>query len=211
MNELPADVGALVEHWRRAMPDREAIRFGQRSWTWAQFANRVERNAAAQVAAGLRPGDRVAVWDSSSPVHLETMLACLRAGTVLVPVNFRYSAEEAGYLIKDARARLLIVGSEFRHRADSIEADLPSGTRVITSDDSQYRRWLADARPATGLPDPRADACFLQIYTSGTTGFPKGAMLTGANLTANAVALGPAVGVSPDSVWMAGLPCARAR
>jgi acyl-CoA synthetase (AMP-forming)/AMP-acid ligase II len=204
MNELPADVGALVEHWRRATPDREAVRFGQRSWTWAQFAGRVERNAAAQVAAGLRPGDRVAVWDSSSPVHLETMLACLRAGTVLVPVNFRYSAEEAGYLIKDAQARLLIVGSEFRPRADSIATDLPSVARIVTSDDSQYERWLAGAGPAIGLPGSRADACFLQIYTSGTTGFPKGAMLTGANLTANAVALGPALGVSRGSVWLAG-------
>jgi acyl-CoA synthetase (AMP-forming)/AMP-acid ligase II len=163
------------------MPDREVIRFGQQSWTWAHPADRVDRNVAAQLAAGLRPGDRVAVWDKNGPVHLETMMACLRAGTVLVPVNFRFAAAEARCLIHDAQVRLLIVGAEFRYVADTIEAGLPSVARVVVTGggDNEYERWLADAEPAAaGLPLPGAGACFLQIYTSRTTGFPKGAMLT---------------------------------
>jgi acyl-CoA synthetase (AMP-forming)/AMP-acid ligase II len=208
MNDLPADVGALAEHWRRAAPDRAALCYGERSWTWAQLADQVDRNAAAQLAAGLRPGDRVALWDKNGPAHLVTALACLRAGTVLVPVNFRLAAAEARHLISDARAKLLLVGAEFRHVTDAIKADLPSvaKTVVIGGSDDQYEQWLAGAGPAALPARPAGDACFLQVYTSGTTGYPKGAMLTGAGMTAQAVSRGAVLGASPDNVWMTALP-----
>jgi acyl-CoA synthetase (AMP-forming)/AMP-acid ligase II len=208
MNDLPADVGALAEHWRQAAPDREALCYGERSWTWAQLAEQVDRNAAAQLAAGLRPGDRVALWDKNSPAHLVTALACLRAGTVLVPVNFRLAAAEARHLISDARARLLLTGAEFGHVTDAIKADLPSvaKTVVVGGSDDQYEQWLAGAGPRALPARPARDACFLQVYTSGTTGYPKGAMLTGAGMTAQAVSRGAVLGASPDNGWMTALP-----
>jgi len=208
MNDLPADAGALVDHWRRAAPGREALCYGERSWTWAQVADQVDRNAAAQLAAGLRPGDRVAILDKNSPAHLVTALACLRAGTVLVPVNFRLAAPEARHLISDARARLLLAGAEFRPVADAIQADLPSvaKTVVVGGDGDQYERWLAGASLSARPPRPIGGACFLQLYTSGTTGDPKGALHTGAGLTAQALSRGAALGARPDNVWMAALP-----
>jgi acyl-CoA synthetase (AMP-forming)/AMP-acid ligase II len=208
MNDLPLDIGALTDYWRQEAPDREALRCGDRSWTWTQFAGRVDRNVAAQLAAGLQPGDRIAILDRNGPVHLETALACRRAGTVLVPVNFRLTPSEACYPVSDARATLLIVGDEFRRIADVIKADVPSVTKtvVVGGDDDQYERWLADAEPATGLALPPGDACCLQVYTSGTTGFPKGAMLTGDSLTAQAVALGSVLGMGPETICLGALP-----
>lgn len=207
MDDLPADAGTLVEHWRRAAPDREALRYGELSWTWAQLADSVDRNAAAQVAAGLRAGDRVAILDKNSPAHLVTALACLRAGTVLIPVSFLLAPEEARRLISDARPRLLLVGGEFRHVTDAIEPDLPSveKTVVVGGSGDQYGQWLAGADPAALPPCPDGDTCFLQVYTSGTTGYPKGAMFTGAAMTAQAVSRGAALGATPDSVWMSAL------
>ena len=73
------DIVSLVEHWQRVMPDREAVRYGDRSWTWAEMADRIRRNAAGQLAAGLRPGDRVAYLDKNHPACLETTLACAGA------------------------------------------------------------------------------------------------------------------------------------
>jgi len=208
MSDLPADVGALAEYWGRAAPNREALWYRERSWTWAQLADQVNRNAAAQLAAGLRPGDRVALLDKNSPAHIVTALACLRVGTVLVPVNFRLAADEARHLISDSRARLLLAGAEFRDVTDTIKADLPSVARtvVLGGSDDQYERWLAGAGPAALPPRPAGNACFLQVYTSGTTGYPKGAMITGAGMTAQAVPRGAALGVRPDNVWMAALP-----
>jgi len=206
MNALPANAGEIIDHWRRVAPGREALRHGERSWTWAQLADRVGRNAAAQAAAGLRAGDRVAVLDKSNPVQVETVLACLQAGTVMTPVNFMFAADQVRHVISDARARLLLVGAEFRQVAEAIAAEIPSVEQVVIvgGGEDEYEQWLAAASPATRLPRPGADACFGQFYTSGTTGFPKGAMLSGANATAIAVAFAALAGFDADSAFLAG-------
>jgi acyl-CoA synthetase (AMP-forming)/AMP-acid ligase II len=146
MTELPWNAGELVEYWHLVAPDREAVRYGERSWTWAQLAARVDANAAVQRAVGLRAGDRVGVLDKNHPAYLETALACLRAGTVMVPVNHLLPVDQARYLISDARVRLLIVGAEFRPVADAIAADIP--VIVIGGVSDQYEQWLAQARHA---------------------------------------------------------------
>jgi acyl-CoA synthetase (AMP-forming)/AMP-acid ligase II len=192
----------------RETPDREAVRVGDRAWTWREFADRIDRNAAAQLAAGLRPGDRVAYLDKNDPACLETTFACLRAGTANAVVNFRLAPDEIRYIINDAQARIVFVGAEFVPVLATIRADLPTVERVIVvgGDADEYEAWLA-ARPplAAGAPgDPTA--CFLQLYTSGTTGFPKGAMLTNASLTAHSVASANVTDIGPDSASMVAMP-----
>jgi acyl-CoA synthetase (AMP-forming)/AMP-acid ligase II len=61
----------LVERWVTEAPDREALAFGEQSWTWAQLGDRVRRAAGALRASGLGPGDRLAVLDKNHPACLE--------------------------------------------------------------------------------------------------------------------------------------------
>lgn len=204
MSRRPAGIGDLTDHWRRAAPGRPALRHGDRSWTWAQLADRVSRAAAAQRASGLRPGDRVALLDRASPEHLVLALACLRAGTVLVPVNARLADEQARYLISDSGARLLIAGEQFGPVAAAARELAP--VRSVIMAGAQYEQWLAACQPPPQFPQAADDGCFLQVYTSGTTGFPKGAMFTAASATAQAAALAAAIGVSSSSVCLSGLP-----
>jgi acyl-CoA synthetase (AMP-forming)/AMP-acid ligase II len=208
MNALPRDIADLVDHWRRVMPEHEAVRYGSRSWTWAEFADRVDRNAALQLAVGLRAGDRVAYLDKNHPACIETTLACQRIGTADAVVNFRLAPDEIRYIINDSQAKVVFVGTEFLPVLAKIRDDLPTVRRVIVvgGDEDEYEGLLADVEPlrdATPAPD---NPPFLQLYTSGTTGFPKGAMLTNTSLTGHAVASAGITDMGPESVAMVAMP-----
>ena len=184
----PADFTAILAHWETTQPDAVAISFGGTHRSWSDLAQRVRRNAAAQRAAGLKPGDRVAVLDLNHPSCLELTLACAQVGTANAVVNFRLAPPEIVYVINDAKARLLFVGPEFAGAVDALRAQLPTVERVIRigggTDD--YEAWLAAHAPDTRVHPAAPGDCFVQLYTSGTTGFPKGAMLTHRGMLAHA-------------------------
>jgi acyl-CoA synthetase (AMP-forming)/AMP-acid ligase II len=208
MAELPQDVASLVAHWVRHTPEREAVRYGDRSWNWRELSDRIDHNAAGQLAEGLQPGDRVAYLDKNHPACLETAFACLRVGTAVAVVNFRLAPDEIRYVINDAEAKVLFVGTEFLPVLAKIRDELPTVRRVIVvgGDADEYEEWLAGALP-TAQPGPvDPTACFLQLYTSGTTGFPKGAMLTDASLSAEAVSADDVTTMTQDSVSMVAMP-----
>src|SRR5581483_451651 len=171
-------VGEVMDGFVSSRPDREVMRFGDSSWTWAQWSDRVRRNAAGQLAAGVLPGQRVGFLDKNHPACLETSLACALAGTANAIFNNRLAAEELVYLINDSQARLLFVGHEFAGLVASIRdrCELLGQVVVIGGTADEYEAWLAGQAALTGRHD--GQECFLQLYTSGTTGFPKGAMLT---------------------------------
>ncbi|HVV23572.1 MAG TPA: long-chain-fatty-acid--CoA ligase [Pseudonocardiaceae bacterium] len=208
MDTLPTDVVGLVDHWSSVKPDSEAVRYGAQSWTWAELRDRIRRNAAAQLAAGLNPGDRVAFYDKNHPACLETTMACALIGTANAVVNFRLAPDEVRYVINDAEAKVVFVGAEFLPVLAKIQDDLPTVERVIVvgGPTDEYEALLAGVEPVGDLPPQPKDTPFLQLYTSGTTGFPKGAMLTNAGLTAHALATAGTTDVSPDSVSLVAMP-----
>lgn len=170
----------MLAHWAKQQPDAPAIVFSDTRRTWSQLRERVQRVVAGLRAAGLQPGDRIAVLDLNYPSCLELTLACALSGCANAVVNFRLAPPEIAYVINDAQARLLFVGPEVAAAAAQLRPQLPSLERVIHigGDADEYERWLAAHAPDTHV-HPTADTdCFLQLYTSGTTGFPKGAMLT---------------------------------
>ncbi|MGD9531688.1 MAG: long-chain-fatty-acid--CoA ligase, partial [Pseudonocardia sp.] len=153
--------------------------------TWARLADRVRRLAGALRAAGVGPGDRIAVLDLNHPSCLELTLACAQIGAANTVVNFRLAPPEIVYVINDAGATLLFVGPEFTAAAEQVREKLPTVQRVIGVPD-EYEAWLAAATPDAQVHPSAPGDCFVQLYTSGTTGFPKGAMLTHHGMLAHA-------------------------
>lgn len=208
MTSEPRDFTAIVTRWEQERPDTVAIGFGGRTWTWAELGDRVRRNAAGQRAAGLVPGDRVAVLDLNHPSCLETTLACARAGTANAVVNFRLAPPEIVYVINDSQARILFVGPEFAPVVEQIREKLPSVERVIRvgGESDEYEAWLAEHEPEAAVHAATPNDCFVQLYTSGTTGFPKGAMLTHHGMAAHSANVGHSFAVSPDARVQVAMP-----
>jgi acyl-CoA synthetase (AMP-forming)/AMP-acid ligase II len=208
MNDMPRDIADLVGHWEQHAGNREAVACATRSWTWAQWADRIRRNAAGQLAAGLTPGDRVAYLDKNDPGCLETTLAAALIGTANAVPNFRLAPAEIAYVINDAEAKLLFVGHEFVPVLDRIRDQIPTVSRIIVvgGEHDEYEGWLAAQPPITAPRPADPGDAFLQLYTSGTTGFPKGAMLTHRSMTAHSTAISDSSQIGADSTLMVAMP-----
>src|SRR6201996_6992776 len=151
--------------------DTEAIVDGPLRFTFAEAVERIRCAAGAFADLGIDKGDRVAIWAPNSAEWIIAAFGLLTAGGVLVPVNTRFKAAEAGDIIRRSQAKLLLVRKNFLgldFDFDDGEADVP--VIDLTSD------FLASGTPAERAV--RSDDVADIIYTSGTTGRPKGVMMT---------------------------------
>ncbi|MDN5852531.1 MAG: long-chain-fatty-acid--CoA ligase [Actinomycetia bacterium] len=190
MPDSPPDPRLLtdrVEHWARTQPDAPAVTYGERTWTWAEFTDRVHRVSAGLAAAGVVRGDRVAFLDKNHPACVEVTLGASAIGAAHAIINWRLAGDELDYTINDSGARILFVGAELLPAIELIRERLTSVERIIvvTPDggpDDEYERWLGEQVPLRLDVDAEPDEVCLVMYSSGTTGRPKGVMLTHRNL-----------------------------
>ncbi|MFF0384171.1 AMP-binding protein [Streptomyces sp. NPDC004286] len=166
--------GLLAERAQRS-PDREFLRFGDESWTFAEIDAWTSRLAHRLIEVdGVQPGDRVAIM-LPNIVHWPVVwLSALKAGAVAVPVNSSYKRTDLSFLLRDSGARVVFTDHERAGLLEEVTDTDLAGLRVVdvASDGS--------APFPTTAPTVRSTAGTLANlqYTSGTTGFPKACMLT---------------------------------
>ena len=179
-----------------ASPDREALVFGGRSWSFAELDSASRRYAAGLSALGIGRGDRVAVFAESTAEVIVALLGHYRLGAIHVPINTRYRAEEAGHILRDsgARAVLLAAGSEQGSVLRDVGPLDSLETRIVVGGAPQGRGEvsfdsIAAATPLAAEPAPADEDVAVIVYTSGTTGRSKGAGLSYRALVENMAAL----------------------
>jgi len=185
------DVGHLLTRAARRWPRRPAWLESDVVVTFAEAETRVNRLAHALRALGAGPGDRIGMLVPNCREGLETILAPMKAGMAVVPMNVRLHPDEHAYMLNDAGARILVYHHELRSHLAAIRGDLQSVERFIAvgpgePGDLGFEEVQADRPTAPPEATIQPDDLAWLFYTSGTTGRPKGAMLTHRNLLAMA-------------------------
>ncbi|MBY3553599.1 benzoate-CoA ligase family protein [Modestobacter lapidis] len=185
----------LVTRHALATPDRRAITAidldgSVRTLSYAEVETAVHQFAAALLASGVRPEERLLLCLGDSPELLIAFLAGMRIGAVPVPVSTMLKPKDIALMARDSRARMLVVSSEFVALAPAV-GGLPdlADVVVLTADalpevaGPRVRSWDtfvsdgADCLDRVATPYPTVpDSPAFWLYTSGTTGTPKGAM-----------------------------------
>lgn len=184
-------VEALVRNSQQ-YPEKPALLFEGRSYTYRQLHDWAARFAAGVVRWGLRPGDRVALFLENCPEFIISYFGTHLAGGVVVLVNTQYRQVELRHLLSDSGARLAVTDTQGGAELDRLHADLPALEGLImvgevSQTDNipgfEFQAFLAE--PTEGFSLPKGSDLALIGYTSGTTGRAKGAMLIHSNLAAN--------------------------
>lgn len=176
---LPFDANAVerltitVERHAQERPDHDALVLDGRRVTYAELEARTRHAQAFLAVRALGPGDCVAWCGLNHYDFFATMLAAMRSGIVLVPINWRQKAREIAYILSDSAARLIVADEAF---CQTLAEATPAGVDVIET--AEYSRILDHGTDALCAIGGDYEAPSLLLYTSGTTGNPKGVQLS---------------------------------
>ena len=160
-------MGLYTRFYNRWTSENIAIVYEKQEYTYALIDEHVRSICSFFSRCSIQRGDVIAVQLPKSILLLEVILAGLAYGCPVLPLNDKYTKEEAQFYLDDAQARLFIGNQEF----ETVESIIEHGA-------------LRALPPMTDLPEIKDDSLAILLYTSGTTGIPKGAMISHGNIFA---------------------------
>jgi fatty-acyl-CoA synthase len=216
-NHVPLTPVSFLERAADVYPGKVAVIHGDRTFTYAEFRDRVHRLASVLAARGVGRGDTVAVMAPNVPALLEAHYAVPGLGAVLNALNYRLDAAAIAFCLEHGEAKVLIADRDFAPVVKAALAQVKREIFVVDIDDPEargeglgatgYEDWIAAGDPAFALPGPRDEWDSLALlYTSGTTGDPKGVVYHHRGAYLNALGNALAFNLTPRSVYLWTLP-----
>jgi acyl-CoA synthetase (AMP-forming)/AMP-acid ligase II len=167
----------VIATFATTRPNQIALILGATRVSYRDLETQVASAIQMFEGLGLKSGDRIAYVGVNNPVFIAIMLACMRAGLVLVPVNWRQKAREIAYVLADSGARLVLADAAFLATVnDSNEAAIPVMC-IDGSSEGDLPARLLSSKTGAGAIGGNWNNASLMLYTSGTTGNPKGVQI----------------------------------
>ena len=183
------NIADLAEHAIDAVPDRVALISGDQKLTYAQLEEKANSLAHYLIDQGVQKDDKVGLYCRNRIEIVIAMLGIIKAGAILVNVNYRYVEGELRYLFENSDMVALVHERQYSDRVANVLPDTPNVKTILVVEDgsdvpdNDYERYggvefysaIAQGSPERDFGERSADAIYL-LYTGGTTGFPKGVM-----------------------------------
>ncbi|OBH07702.1 acyl-CoA synthetase [Mycobacterium sp. E2699] len=180
------NIADLAEHAIDAVPDRVALICGDEKLTYAQLEEKANRLAHYLIDQGVKKDDKVGLYCRNRIEIVIAMLGIVKAGAIIVNVNYRYVEGELRYLFDNSDMVALVHERQYADRVANVLPDTPNVKTILVIEDgsdSDYQRYggvefysaIAQGSPERDFGERSADDIYL-LYTGGTTGFPKGVM-----------------------------------
>ena len=190
--ETPLTPLEFARRARKLYPDRVAVIDGDSRWTYAQFLDRCDRWSGALQKLGISAGDRVAYLSPNIHAQLESFYAVPQIGAVLVPLNYRLTADDFVYLIDHSGSRMVCADRDYLGTIESIREQLPKVEHFVALTGEadhwlNYEAMLEASSAEFAHPEIRETDLLTINYTSGTTSRPKGVMITHRNAWMNSI------------------------
>jgi fatty-acyl-CoA synthase len=190
--ELPLTPLNFVSRTRKLYAEREAVVDDNLRLTYEQFFQRCDRWSAALQALGVGQGDRVAYISPNTHAQLESFYSVPQIGAVLVPINYRLTADDFTYLINHSGARVVCAHSDFLDPIERVCGQLSNVKHFVALEGARdgwldYESLLGQASSHFERPNIQEGDLLTINYTSGTTSRPKGVMITHRNAYLNVV------------------------
>ncbi|MCH9668397.1 MAG: acyl-CoA synthetase [Actinomycetia bacterium] len=186
---MALNIADLAEHAIDAVPDRTALIGGDQQLTYAELEERANRLAHYLIDQGVKKDDKVGLYCRNRIEIVIAMLGIVKAGAILVNVNFRYVEGELKYLFDNSDMVALVHERRYADRVANVLPETPNVRTILSIEDGtigpvdDYRKYGAVefySALEQGSPDrdfgPRSADDIYLLYTGGTTGFPKGVM-----------------------------------
>jgi fatty-acyl-CoA synthase len=161
-------------------PEKTAVVYGDRRYTYKEFEERVNRLASRLRKADLLKGDRVAFLCPNSPPMLEAHFGVPAAGNVLVSINTRLAKYEVKYIVEHSNSKVVFVDTELEDLLEGVDDTIEVVRIENTGEEGDpYENYLAEGspEPVESVLEDEEETISIN-YTSGTTGRPKGVMYT---------------------------------
>jgi acyl-CoA synthetase (AMP-forming)/AMP-acid ligase II len=214
----PVLIPELLRRGVEAKADEAALVSVTTSRSWRQLDDVSQRLASSYLDLGLRPGDRVASLLPNRASLLIHFIACLKAGLVATPLNYRYMAPEIDHALEVSEASILLAHVE---RAgdlakSSLAARLPRGVVSFQDEEDErlgpgptYRELTDPALPRHDLGSQPPDTGAVIFFTSGSTGKPKGVTHTHETLGWMLASFIESYGLTPQDILLPGSSCSH--